>query len=238
MLGQNQNYRSYSITHENDDYHISNGRCPNYALTWGISQNSNHWPTDHDYFVGNGLDINDGTKELREILSQRLANGTATKYIVFCDLDGVLADFIQGIRNKFKKNVDELNPGMMWGVINKSNTFFETLPWMPKGRTLWSQIKQYNPIILTGVPRGSTTAVEQKIKWCQRELGTNIQVITCASKDKPKYCLYSSILIDDRINNLNAWNKKGGKFLLYDEDNLDSIVEKIDLHMDNEMPSP
>lgn len=238
MLSSLQNYRSYSITHKNDEYHISNGRCPNYALTWSISENRNHWPRGHNYFMGNGENIDDGTKEMREILSERFTNGTATKHIVFCDLDGVLADFEQGIRNKFKKNVDELKPGLMWGVINKSNTFFDTLPWMPKGRELWSRIEQYNPIILTGVPPGSDTAVEQKIRWCKRELGPNVQVITCATKDKPKYCLYSAILIDDRSDNLNAWNKKGGKFLLYDEEHLDAIVERIERHMDNEISSP
>ena len=234
MLGQLQTYRSYSITHEEDEQHIKNGRCPNYALNWGQNNNAPHWPSGHNYYMGNGENIDDESKIMREILSKRFTDGTSSKHIIFCDLDGVLADFKQGVRNKFKKNVDEVNPGMMWSVINKSNTFFETLPWMPKGRELWSQIEKYNPIILTGVPHGSATAVEQKIRWCQRELGPNVQVITCATKDKPKYCLYLSILIDDRSDNLNAWNKKGGKFLLYDEDHLDDIVERISDHMDDD----
>ena len=238
MLGEIQNHRSYSITHKNDQQHIVNGRCPNYALNWELSQNRQHWPTDHDYFMGNGSEINDGTKELREVLSKRIASGICTKYIVFCDLDGVLVDFEQGVRNKFNKNIDDLSPGIMWGVINKSKTFFETLPWMPKGRELWSQIEQYNPIILTGIPHSSSTAVEQKIRWCQRELGPNVQVITCATKDKPNYCLYKAILIDDRRNNLKDWNDKGGKFILYDEDHLDSIVERIAEHMGRDAIDP
>ena len=233
-----RSYRSYSVSNENDSEHIKNGRCPNYALTWSVSENSHHWPTQHNYFIGNGSEIDDGTKELREILSKRLEDGINTKYIIFCDLDGVLADFEQGVRNKFNKNVDEIKPTLMWGVINRSKTFFETLPWMPKGRELWAQIEQYNPIILTGVPPGSATASQQKIRWCQRELGPNIQVITCATKDKSKYCLHSSILIDDRTDNLIAWNSLGGKFLLYDEEHLDSIIERIGRHMGSDLPSP
>jgi len=161
-----------------------------------------------------------------------------TKSIVFCDLDGVLADFQKGVINKFNKSDQYLNSRLMWSTINKSNTFFDTLPWMPKGRELWSHIKQYNPIILTGIPSYSRSAVEQKIKWCQRELGADIQVITCASKDKPKYCLPGAILIDDRTDNLDIWNEKGGKFILYREECLDEIIERIDRHMDADLPSP
>ena len=238
MLRETKNYRNYSITHEQDEEHVKNGRCPNYALDWQGISNALHWPIGHDYYMGNGKNIHDETKVLREILSKRLADGINSKHILFCDLDGVLADFEQGVRNKFNKNVGELNLGMMWGVINKSNTFFETLPWMLRGRELWSQIEEYNPIILTGVPRGSTKAAEQKIRWCQRELGPNVQVITCATKDKPKYCLQNSILIDDRTDNLNAWNMKGGKFVLYDEENLEPIVERINRDMETDLPSP
>lgn len=238
MKSVETHYRNYSIAQQNDTLNISNGRCPNYALTWSVSHNIRHWPKNHDYFIGNGLEINDGTRELREFLSERLLNGTNTKDIIFCDLDGVLADFEEGVRNQFKKNIDELNPSLMWGVINKSKTFFETLPWMPKGRELWSRIKKYNPVILTGIPRGSKNIAKQKIKWCQRELGSNIKVITCATKDKPKYSTFDYILIDDRPDNLIAWNNKGGKFILYDEEHLDVIVERIDTHMESFLSSP
>jgi hypothetical protein len=238
MLGRVPTYRSYSIAHKNDEEHIKNGRCPSYALVWQQSENTPHWPKGHDYYLGNGKNIDDGTIHLREVLSQRLEEGFNNKYVIFCDLDGVLADFEQGVKNKFHKNIDEINIGMMWGVINKSHTFFETLPWMPKGRELWDRIQQYNPIILTGVPRNSITGAEQKIRWCHRELGPHIKVITCASKDKHKFCIANSILIDDRTDNLNSWNNHGGKFILYDEDNLDSIVERIDRHMDADLPSP
>ena len=230
-------YRNYSIAESNDRVNISNGRCPNYALTWCVSDNRRHWPENHDYFMGNGFEINDGSRELRELLSERLLNGRSTKHIIFCDLDGVLADFEQGVINHFGQNKYGVKPPIMWGLINKSKTFFETLPWMPKGRELWSRIEKYNPIILTGVPNGSKTAAEQKIRWCQRELGPNIKVITCATKDKPKYSTFNSILIDDRTDNLNAWNNKGGEFILYDEEHLDAIVERIDRRIEILLPN-
>ncbi len=230
--------RSYSITNVSDQTHTSNGRCPDYALTWRPADNKIHWPHQHDYFLGNGQDIDDESKELREILSKRLSNGTLTKHNVFCDLDGVLADFEEGFLKKWKKNTDEMKPSLLWALINKSKTFFETLPWTPRGKELWSQIKEYNPIILTGVPRGSNTAMEQKRKWCQRELGEDIDVICCSTKDKPNYCLANSILIDDRLDNFKPWTDKGGKFIIYNEDDFDAIIERINRHMECDLPSP
>ena len=217
--------RQYTVSSYKDMENISNKRCPEYALSWAKEFNDCHWEKDHDYFLGNRLNIKDNL-ELRQILSEKLSRGTLNDKIIFCDLDGVLADFEEGVKRRFKKSPDELSPSMMWGVINKSNTFFETLPWMPKGRELWEEIKQYDPIILTGIPTGKTAA-EQKRKWCARELGENIHVITCFTKEKPKYCIADSILIDDRPDNLNAWNKNCGKFILYDEEYQEKIIKKI-----------
>jgi 5'(3')-deoxyribonucleotidase len=232
MISAPSSYREYSITTQQDSDNIKHKRCPEYALNWDHSSNQAHWPDGHDYFLGNGKNITDN-KELRQILSEKLARGTLHSKIIFCDLDGVLADFEQGVINRFKKRPDELQPGVMWGVINKSNTFFETLPWMPRGRELWEQIKQYDPIILTGIPR-SSKAAEQKRRWCATELGSDIHVITCATKSKPDFCIKNSVLIDDRSDNLNAWNLIGGKFILYNEELTDKIVERIHRHMETD----
>jgi 5'(3')-deoxyribonucleotidase len=232
MISATSNLRQYSISTEDDSANVTNHRCPEYALNWDHNSNSRHWRQGHDYFLGNGENITDNI-ELRQILSEKLARGTLPSKIIFCDLDGVLADFEQGVVNRFKKRPDELKPGTMWGVINKSNTFFETLPWMPRGRELWEQIKQYDPIILTGIPRGSKAA-EQKRRWCATELGPDIHVITCYTKDKPEFCVRNSILIDDRSDNLKEWNSKGGKFILYDEEFTDKVIERIHRHLETD----
>jgi hypothetical protein len=233
LLNQNKNcLRQYSISTSNDSENIKNARCPEYALNWNHFNNQHHWSYGHDYFLGNGKDITDNI-QLRQILSDKLARGTLPSKIIFCDLDGVLTDFEQGVKQKFNKSPNQLPPGVMWGGINKSNTFFETLPWMPRGRQLWEEIKKYDPIILTGIPR-SSKAEEQKRRWCARELGPDIHVITCSTKDKPKYCITNSILIDDRSDNLVHWNSKGGKFILYDEDFTDKIVERIHSYMESD----
>ena len=73
-------YRQYSITSANDAEAIENGRCPSYAVNWPLAENRLHWPQGHDYYLGNGENINDN-KELREILSKKLATSQSQSQI-------------------------------------------------------------------------------------------------------------------------------------------------------------
>ena len=146
--------------------------------------------------------------------------------VLYCDLDGVLVDFEQGVINRLGKNPQELNRNMMWAVLRKTPNFYDKLPWMPKGRTLWEAIKDYNPVILTGCPRGGWSE-EDKRNWCARELGPHIKVICCDTREKPNYCSEGDMLIDDRDVIMNEWIKKGGKYVLYSETNLESNIETI-----------
>jgi len=147
---------------------------------------------------------------------------------LYCDLDGVLADFEQGIKNKFNKYPNELNEVVMWNALRKSPGFYEELLWMPEGKELWQRIKIYNPIILTGCPFNYPSAAQEKLNWCARELGPDIKVITCKTKDKPKYCNVGDILIDDRDIIMEQWIEKGGKYVLYKEGKLNYTIEEIE----------
>ncbi len=151
--------------------------------------------------------------------------------VLYCDLDGVLVDFEQGVQNKFGKNPRELNQISMWINLRKTPNFYENLPWMSKGKALWDVIKIYNPVILTGCPRGGW-GEEDKRKWCARELGANIKVICCDTKDKPNYCKEGDMLIDDRDIIMNRWIERGGKYILYSESTLDKHIEEIKNYMD------
>lgn len=230
---QNSSYlRQYSINTQTDVYNIDNLRCPDYALHWNHEHNQYHWNRGHDYFLGNGENLMDN-QELRHILSEKLNRGTLPNKIIFCDLDGVLADFDQGVYALTHKYPSQLKSSIMWSMINRSTDFFETLPWIEEGRQLWEQIKQYDPIILTGIPN-TPGAEEQKRAWCARELGPDIHVITCASRDKPKYCVGQSVLIDDRMENIQAWKAKGGNSIFYYKRDVKEVIQKVHGYMNSE----
>lgn len=143
-----------------------------------------------------------------------------TSYRLFLDLDGVLANFDQGMYQITGCYPHQLPVRKLWQAAAKADGFFEYLPWMPEGKRLWDCTKQFNPTILTGLPRGQW-AEPQKRSWCARELGLNIPVITCMAQDKIKFArsiLQSNeipVLVDDRPKHKQLWEAQGGIFIVH-----------------------
>lgn len=142
---------------------------------------------------------------------------------VFCDLDGVLADFDTGAEKVLGKPMrwfeENKQLDKAWEALEAHPNFFGSLEFLPDATTLWNHILEYKPVILTGIPRG-TWAAQQKQDWCKRMLGPDVPVITCASWEKAaKACefvaggLLGDILIDDHIKAKEDWVKVGGLFV-------------------------
>jgi len=153
------------------------------------------------------------------LAARQEAQHNASKTIhIFCDLDGVLADFDQGVAQLFKgKKPDNIASKLLWPRLASVPPpgFFALLPWTSDGKELWQSLRDYGHkiSILTGAPRGGW-AENQKRDWCRRELGGDVEIIVCQSKDKQKYCSSPlSVLIDDRKEIGSAWEEAGGKFL-------------------------
>ncbi len=139
-------------------------------------------------------------------------------HMLFVDLDGVLADFDRGVFELTGSYPNEMHPRKMWPRLATAEGFYAHLPWMPDGVELWNGVKHHDPVILTGLPMGKW-AEPQKRTWCSRELGPEIPVITCMSRDKAQKARdyvgpsIIPILIDDRIKLKEAWEAMGGVFI-------------------------
>jgi len=142
----------------------------------------------------------------------------AKNWGMFVDLDGVLVDFDAGVRKLCGASPDQLEPSSMWKAIAHAKGFYEHLDWMADGKELWAMLQHLSPFILTGLPRG-TWAEPQKRRWCGRELGSEVKVITCLSKNKhlaAKDVLDLEtvpVLIDDRYGLKEDWEDMGGIFI-------------------------
>ena len=187
-------------------------------------------PVDTDYkleeyqiAMKKALEYNGVVKMRRKVVSD-----SSVKKI-YCDLDGVLADFVKGVIDLTKMKPEDQSQRKMWQRILAKEHFFETLDWMPQGQTLWSHIQSISkqkPTILTGLPsNGQNKVVKSKKKWCKDKLGEDIEVITCMSKAKHEYSAKGHILIDDRSALKANWVKQGGIFIHHY--NIDKTVHEL-----------
>ena len=142
------------------------------------------------------------------------------KYLIFCDMDGVLVDFDKGYKDltgKSTNHADVQDKNDFWRLLNKSleekglieYDYWVNLPWMPDGKQLWNYIKGYKPYILTA-PSLDPGSRQGKREWVEKELPEAKNVYFRKASLKPEFSGKNRILIDDRADTIAAWNAKGG----------------------------
>jgi hypothetical protein len=142
------------------------------------------------------------------------------KYLIFCDMDGVLVDFDKGyeeLTGKSTKHHDVQDKNDFWRLLDKSleekglteYDYWVNLPWMPDGKTLWNYISPYKPYVLTApsLDPGSKIA---KREWVEKELPEAKNVYFRKASLKPEFSGKNRILIDDREDTIEGWIAKGG----------------------------
>jgi len=156
---------------------------------------------------------------------------------IYCDLDGVLADFDHSVRTLFNGlSPDQILPRDLWKEISMNRNFFRDLPWTRDGQTLWNSIRHLKPYILTGIPH--IRGVEQdKRRWVNEKLGPDVTMIACLSANKHLYCLTpGAILIDDRESARQKWELAGGQFV-HHSNSLNTINQLWQLGIQVDRPS-
>ena len=105
--------------------------------------------------------------------------------------------------------------------------WWSTLPKMPNSDIMVEEAIRLvgidNVYVLTS-PANDTTSPEGKLEWVKRN--TNIKpenVIVAKNKTPYAQSKSTSILIDDRIKNINGWKTGGGTGILYIGDSLETI---------------
>ncbi len=145
-----------------------------------------------------------------------------SQYELFCDMDGVIADFDKGFESltnhKPSDYESKFGRNKFWSVIpTNTPNFWAELPWMPEGKNLWNYIKKYNPSLLTAPSRHESSRIGKQ-KWVDKHI-PNTPVIFKAAKDKQQLAGANKILIDDREDNIERWNNAGGIGILFKSTN-------------------
>lgn len=156
---------------------------------------------------------------------------------IYIDLDGVLADFVRGIKelcgieavNQVHKK--EGDDDLMWEAVKKVEHFYDKLELMPGASELFKLLSsKYDVEILSGIPkarRGIYTAGEDKISWVHRLLSKDIKVNIVYRNEKKNFVTGPDcILIDDLAKNIREWNEAGGTGILFSSP--DKVIEELE----------
>ena len=134
---------------------------------------------------------------------------------IYCDMDGVIADFqkftSEHLGKKFKDDY--------WGEL-PDDMFFQ-LPKMPDADQLWNFIKKYDPLILTAHPRPgrgpiSDRAASDKVKWMKKNFNwPSSKIYPVLRANKANFAKDGrdgrpNLLIDDHPKNVQEFRKRGG----------------------------
>lgn len=149
-----------------------------------------------------------------------------TSFRIFCDLDGVLVDFISTAVAVTGINLDVDNDkdakSKFWARINKhvakGNTFFAHMNPTADAHILWRYINQYDTTILSSTGGRIPTAEAEKREWIARYLGgafAKNAIITSSTPAKAQYAASNHILIDDRVRAIQPWVESGGIGILH-----------------------
>lgn len=150
----------------------------------------------------------------------------SNSYVLFLDLDGVLSNFVKGMKklipdySEEKYLKDSKYRSKMWKTVNEytkeGGKLWAELEVMPDGHQLWDYVKKYNPEILTATGDPTYGAGEQKREWFPRKFGTGTKInIVRKSKEKAQHAASNHILIDDMSKSIDPWIKAGGIGILH-----------------------
>ena len=143
-------------------------------------------------------------------------NEKVMDYKIYCDMDGVLADFESGyeeltgidLRGEFQKGDD------FWDPISKAGVgFWAGLKWMPDGQELWDYLKPFNPVLLSAPSREQSSRIGKHV-WVKHKIPGTKLILRYASQ-KQELATPESILIDDRQVNIDQWEAAGGIGILH-----------------------
>ena len=134
---------------------------------------------------------------------------------LFVDMDGVLADFNTGHEQVFGTRADKLLDNVNWNAVRNVEDFYLNLPPMPDLDELWDAIKHLDPIVLTGVPASVEEAPANKMAWIVKNLGSDIEVRCCRSREKYLHAAPGDILIDDWEKYKDLWLNAGGRWITH-----------------------
>lgn len=148
--------------------------------------------------------------------------------IVFLDMDGVLVNFVEGIRTALGKpwpytNLEAMGEwglGKLWGISDRefwapcdSSEFWSELDWMPDGVEILHAVEAFsNEVYLLTSPSLSPESYRGKAQWIARHIPA-YRTRTLMGSCKHLLAGPDRLLIDDCDANIDKFSAAGGMTL-------------------------
>ena len=161
-----------------------------------------------------------GKEWIKTALAQKssVKEEAQSQYEIFCDMDGVLCDFVKQWNAYFGENPDQTRHTLGkqdFDVLLDATPvqFWSEMDWMPGADMMWNIIKKYGTKILSA-PADSEASPKGKQLWVQKHVpGT--EIIFRKSTMKQEFSGPNKILIDDLKRNVDQWIARGGIGILH-----------------------
>ena len=140
---------------------------------------------------------------------------------IFLDMDGVLANFGQGVEGpKYLNGPFDKQSDYDQRKVELSNAgLFFDLPPMSDMQTLVNYVKDtgidWEILSCSGMQNRDKVA-KDKFKWIRKHVDIDV-LVTCTLKGKEKaiFARPGHVLIDDKASNITAWQNAGGEGILH-----------------------
>jgi len=173
------------------------------------------------------------------------------EYQIYCDMDGVLVDFEEGVVNYITSKIlsgqaNDLRDAIQRSYIEKGDLagptkskevrkymykhigdnekLWANLPWTKHGKRLWRTIAPHNPYILTAPMREGSE--KGKHAWIKRNLNPAPEKIFM-SHEKYEWSAKNHILIDDFTKNTIPWEQAGGIAILHSDNDIEKTLDAL-----------
>jgi len=161
--------------------------------------------------------------------------------MIYVDMDGVIADFFGGLEKKFKVTHWKLIDNIEEQIMNLRNTdFFYILDKYETSDDLIHHVRQISNgnwgICSSPLRNDFANSTFHKRRWLEKNMFMPAVSKCIFTSNKHKYATSiitgePNILIDDKLTNIDNWNKAGGIAIRY-QANEDDLEEYLFLQLD------
>ena len=144
---------------------------------------------------------------------------TEKEITIFCDMDGVLTNFMDGVKKYTGSLKQDDIERFLLDDIGTSKEWWASLDPMPDAMLLWKYITKYEVQVLSACPgicKDDRAVMAGKKAWVKKHLRPSPSKVNIVQRrDKKNFARPNNVLIDDHKKNVKEWKSAGGIGILH-----------------------